>query len=160
MRKLSLVQVVSCFNGLPKAFPQFNFYLFGSMARNGVGNDVDLMVEVDDEVFHEVSRELYISSLHPLLKKVVDDPNSYYWTYFSPFEKRLKIALEVLDLSKLETNELRSALLREEGLLDIIFLPKNWREKKVLEELRKQTDQYDEKFFDNLLKDARKLRMS
>ena len=156
VKMLHLVEIAEGLNELPKVFPQFNFYLFGSMARDGVGNDVDLMVEVDDKIFREVTRNIYLNRMHPLLKNVVDDPDSYYWTYFSPYEKRLGMALELLDLSKLSSDGLRSMLHRGYGL-DIIFLPKNWREEKVLKKLRKYTDQCDPEFFNNLLREARKL---
>ena len=124
------------------------------MARNGAGEDIDLFIEVDDEKFITSTGRLFFAGINPLLN-AVDDPDSYYWHYFSPKEKRLSITLEILGITRDQFNEIVSPL--EIHNFDIIFLPKNWRNKKVMKKLMEYTDPYDRNFFKNITRDAKKI---
>lgn len=155
MRNLYLNQITASIQKLIGFFPQFTFYLFGSMARNGAGGDVDLFVEVDEETFVESAQRFYLAEMNPLLY-AVNDPDAYFWHYFSPREKRLGIMLEVLDISRDTFNEIVRPL--EIHNFDVIFLPKNWRDKEMMKKLRGYTDPYDRNFFENIARDAQEIK--
>ncbi len=154
MRYLYLNQITASIQKLVSFFPQFTFFLFGSMARNGAGGDVDLFVEVDEETFIESAQRFYMAEMNPLLY-AVNDPDAYFWHYFSPREKRLSIMLEVLRISRDMFNKIVEPL--EIHNFDVIFLPKNWRDKEVMKKLREYTDPYDRNFFENITRDAQKI---
>lgn len=101
-------------------------YLFGSVARNGSGNDMDFVFEVPKKVFLEYARKCIgaLDGFHPI-KKAMLPMCSAYWDYFSPEDARLRYAHAVVGISEEMLGELGQDL--PESSLDVICLPTGWR---------------------------------
>jgi hypothetical protein len=146
--------IIGVLRNLAVIFSQFNFYLFGSFARFGAGNDVDVFVEVDTKLFKQFQKGCYYDGVDPIVK-AVNDPTDAFWMYFSPKDRRTEIALTILGITREQFFEMVRGLPLD--IFDFIFLPKNWRDRRVMKRLKKHTDPYDENFFQNLLRDARQV---
>lgn len=101
-------------------------YLFGSVARNGSGNDMDFVFEVPKKVFLEYARECVgaLDGFHPIQKKMVG-MYSMYWDYFSPEDARVRYAHNAVGISEEALWQLNHDLPKRS--LDVICLPVGWR---------------------------------
>lgn len=145
-------------NELAIKFPSRDFFLFGSVVKMGFGNDIDIMIEVEESEFAKHAISCNHQGLLPFPPYFVDS-DDYYWTYFSPRRARTKLVAEMLGISLEEFIRIIHNVLKlgPKWELDIIFLPKKWREKEILCALKKFTDPYDENFFENLERDLIKV---
>lgn len=115
-----------------------NIYVFGS-ARHEIshGQDIDLLIEVDSELFLQFSRECFVAGIDHIAPIVHRDAScdGNFWNYFSPREVRSEAALKVLGVS-------RDDILKTDGMdiprkaLDIICLPVGWDVPPIFEELQ------------------------
>lgn len=103
-------------------------YLFGSTAKHGSGNDVDLVLEVPRNVFLEFAYACVgaLDGFHPVTAKLLPWASAY-WGYKSPREARAKYALDALVVSINARDGLAGIVPCEK--IDIICLPIGWRDK-------------------------------
>jgi hypothetical protein len=155
---VSLGEAKDIVKKLAVKFPSRDFFLFGSVVRMGFGNDIDIMIEIEELEFAEHAISCNSQGLYPFPPYFMDS-DDLYWTYFSPRRARTKLVAEMLGISLEEFIRIIHNILKlgPKWELDIIFLPKNWREKKILCALKKFTDPYDVNFFENLERDLIKV---
>jgi len=132
-------------------------YLFGSQARKGGGEsrsqDIDIVFELEEPFFEEYKERCQLAGLHYVCG--VYDPLSMYWEYHSPKTLRNEAALETIGLAPEEIEgifiEWRPNLIDE---LDIICLPRGWKEGEKYRDLDKEFSRRDPKFMENLAREA------
>jgi len=98
-------------------------YLFGSVAKTGEGNDLDLILEVDAKTFRRYCELCHGGSwIHEVSGDVIADSPRWYYSW--PKEVRTQYAIEVTNaypyyfLWKLSD--------KERAQLDFICLPEGW----------------------------------
>lgn len=103
-------------------------YLFGSIAKHGSGNDVDLVLEVPRKVFLEFASACVgaLDGFHPVTVQL-SPWASAYWDYESPKEARAKYALNAITVPPDVTVGLAEIVPYEK--VDILCLPTDWRGK-------------------------------
>lgn len=103
-------------------------YLFGSIAKHGSGNDVDLVLEVPRTVFLEFASACVgaLDGFHPVTVQL-SPWASAYWDYESPKEARAKYALEAITVPPDVSVGLAEIVPYEK--VDILCLPTDWRGK-------------------------------
>lgn len=103
-------------------------YLFGSIAKHGSGNDVDLVLEVSRKVFLEFASACVgaLDGFHPVTVQLLPWASAY-WGYESPKEARAKYALDVLSVLPDASDDLSEIVPYKK--VDILCLPIGWRDK-------------------------------
>ncbi len=103
-------------------------YLFGSIAKYGRGNDVDLVLEVSPKVFLEFASACVgaLNGFHPVTGELLPLASAY-WCYESPKEARSRNALEAIAVLPWFDHELAHIVPHEK--IDVLCLPTGWREK-------------------------------
>lgn len=121
-RYAAMLKQVAAKNRLKKV------YLFGSIAKYGSGNDVDLVLEVPRKVFLEFASACVgaLSGFHPVTAELLPWASAY-WDYESPREARAKYALNALTVPTDASDELAGIVPYEK--IDIICLPTGWQDK-------------------------------
>lgn len=109
-------------------------WVFGSIAREGYGNDIDLIVGVDDESF-----KFYLETLKHDYGLIYDQPGSS--------RVRLDAAMETLVLPR--GTYTVDAFRR----VDIFLFPMDWKHR--IDEVQDSFDHKDDEFTENLAADAR-----
>lgn len=124
-------------------------WLYGSVARGGSGNDLDLIFEVDHETFGKYAA--YCTVVLDGVRPISDDPvfgfYSLRWEYFSPKADRSKAAGSAIGID-IDQLDLRVT----ENELDIICLPEGWDDKttEVYKNLKQDlANSRDPNFIDN-----------
>ncbi len=109
-------------------------YLFGSVAVQGVGNDIDLVLEVSEDVFLRYATACIgtLNGYHPI-KKALMPMAGMYWDYYSPQMARVQNALTAIGLSaskiKFFMNEINGTVTEKD--VDIICLPVGWNDERT-----------------------------
>lgn len=103
-------------------------YLFGSIAKHGAGNDVDLVFEVPRKVFLEFASACVgaLDGFHPVTMQFLPCASAY-WDYESPKEARAKYALNALSVLPDASDGLAEIVPYEK--VDILCLPIGWQDK-------------------------------
>lgn len=103
-------------------------YLFGSIAKHGSGNDIDLVLEVPRKVFLEFASACVgaLDGFHPVTAQLLPWASAY-WDYESPKEARAKYALDALSVLPDAGDNLSEIVPYEK--VDILCLPIGWRDK-------------------------------
>lgn len=149
---------------LAKRFKQVNanirVYLFGSVARDRIGRDLDFILEVTDAVFQDYAdRCLDSLGVHWAVNRLVD-PGDYFWTYYAPNAVRSEAAFAALgaksDTAFLEASAAAGVPVDQ---LDIICLPEGWNvpESTVQMLLSAALNADDPQFLENVIRDAEEL---
>lgn len=103
-------------------------YLFGSIAKHGFGNDVDLVLEVPHKVFLEFASACVgaLDGFHPVTAQLLPWASAY-WDYESPKEARAKYALSALAMLPDASDGLAGIVPHDK--IDILCLPVGWKDK-------------------------------
>lgn len=103
-------------------------YLFGSIAKHGSGNDVDLVLEVPRKVFLEFASACVgaLDGFHPVTAQLLPWASAY-WDYESPKEARAKYALNALTVLSDASDGLAGIVPHDK--IDILCLPVGWKDK-------------------------------
>jgi hypothetical protein len=103
-------------------------YLFGSLTKQSVGNDVDIIIEVPEEVFLEFATNCIgcLDGFHPI-EKIMMPSSSMYWDYNSSSDARITNAVQAIGItSEASINALNECSGNQE--IDILCLPSRWKE--------------------------------
>lgn len=121
-RYVAMLKQVAAKNRLKKV------YLFGSIAKHGSGNDVDLVLEVPRQVFLEFVSECIgaLDGFHPVTAQLLPCASAY-WDYESPKEARAKYALNAITVPTDASDGLAEVVPYDK--IDILCLPVGWRDK-------------------------------
>lgn len=103
-------------------------YVFGSIAKHGSGNDVDLVLEVPRNVFLEFATSCVgaLDGFHPVTAQLLPCANAC-WNYESPKTARAEYALSTLAVPPGVSTELAKIVPQDK--IDILCLPIGWRDK-------------------------------
>lgn len=116
--------------------------LFGSLAREGKGEDIDLILICDEDTSQIFMHLVEIEARHSILR------NSAW--YHNLAQNRSHIAENLLDP---EGDGMFEEIWDENIPVDIFIFPPDWRNR--LEELQSRIPHDDPKFMENIAQDAR-----
>lgn len=129
--------------------------VFGSVARLGIGRDVDLLVEVPPAMLDKyLERIRGDNRMDPFLKRP-HEPNDMLWDYYTPGEHRTISVLKFLGTKDEVYEQLRDVIpIRK---LDMICVPSDWRDREGVSRGRLDAcvRQHDSRFFEKLEKTAK-----
>ncbi len=111
--------------------------IFGRVAIQGLGDDLDLIVEVPEEAFVKFASNCIgaLDGFHPILKALMS--SSAYWNYHSPVEARRNYAFAAIGIETEESRrQLREIILDKD--IDILCLPVGWINPGYADELLKK----------------------
>jgi len=125
--------------------------VFGSVARCGRGNDLDLIVVVDPIV--------YVSFVSHMLYNWFDNGGSLEGYYESYREQRMYAMFATLGMSAEEIAELRIDIseIGGEHLIDFHVMPTGWHTR--VDEIQAHLPHDDSEFVRKIALDARRLRI-
>lgn len=125
-------------------------YVFGSLARQSNGRDLDLLFEVSRELFERYCQECRLSEFTIFGQPY--DPYSMYWEYYSPALKRWEVIKGIFNISQSSAKRIVESL---GGInIDIIVLPFKWEDD---DEILKVINAHDPKFSRNIQGDRKLL---
>lgn len=124
--------------------------VIGSLAREGEGKDLDLVVVVD--VYAYIT---YIKSMWVAITAGLADDNIDAYTDYR--EERERAVLEALNIEYKQLGELQSAI-KELGSIDLFLMPEGW--KKRTEEIQGHLPHDDRHFVENIARDAKRVHTS
>jgi predicted nucleotidyltransferase len=147
----TVLQVV---NNLKKVDDIEDIYLFGSVARNGSGHDIDIIVTVSDTLFQK-----WTTSVKRKIVMITDGDPEIEDMYFNA-AIRFDAAAELLGLDFIDfcfeffdANGLRGYPVDYICVdIDLFLFPHDWKER--LEELQTHLPHSDPKFMEKIAKDA------
>ncbi len=126
--------------------------VFGSVARDGKGDDLDLILIVDEQIAQKfftavATEERYRAELRA---------DGFMKRYFGSAKSRLEIAENVLsEEDQAFENVFLDSWIEIELRLDLFLFPQNWRERLV--ELQTAMPHADPQFMEKIAVDARPL---
>jgi hypothetical protein len=122
--------------------------LVGSIARNGMGNDLDLVLTVNPFRYATFVRTMQISMTEGGASEAYEEEEDEYFFGFK--SARLYAALEVLNLPPALSAWLEYAT--RSFTLDLFLMPQGWR--KHIEEVQAHLPHRDPRFVRNIAADA------
>lgn len=135
--------------------------VFGSVARNGSGNDLDLVLVVDEQTAAEFARSTTETVREEFITTAILDDiiGDFARPAYPLVGIREKIAAKILgsQFSPLihAAQALLSSATKRRGKIDLFLLPPNWQnERKKLQDIFPQSDS---SFWNNVARDAQRL---
>lgn len=124
--------------------------VIGSLAREGKGNDLDLVVVVNVYVYITYIKLMWVA----ITAGLTDDNIDAYADYRV---ERERAALDALKIEYEQLGELQSAI-KELGSIDLFLMPEGW--KKRIEEIQGHLPHDDRHFVENIARDAKRVHAS
>lgn len=129
MDRNTAMRVASTIAQAAQLVPSFSLkkiWLYGSVARDGWGNDLDLIFEVDSDTFGQYVGQCVavLDGIRPFSDDLLSGFYGAYWDYFSPKVGRSGAAAETIGV---DIGLLGLGISEEE--FDIICLPVGWDDK-------------------------------